>query len=67
MTEQCRVFTLTLKFACSDWNKSSWIDLEWCVLFSGEGNSKISSVYINNTHGADDDDFYDRNLALFEV
>uniref|UniRef100_A0A673BV16 Solute carrier family 12 member 6-like n=1 Tax=Sphaeramia orbicularis TaxID=375764 RepID=A0A673BV16_9TELE len=32
----------------------------------GEGNSKISSVYINNTHGVDDDDFYDRNLALFE-
>uniref|UniRef100_A0A3Q3EF29 Solute carrier family 12 member 6 n=1 Tax=Labrus bergylta TaxID=56723 RepID=A0A3Q3EF29_9LABR len=22
--------------------------------------------YINNTHGVDDDDFYDRNLALFE-
>lgn len=33
----------------------------------GDGNSKISSVYINNTHGLDDDDFYDRNLALFEV
>ena len=33
----------------------------------GDGNSKISSVYINNTHGMDDDDFYDRNLALFEV
>ncbi|KAK9524958.1 hypothetical protein VZT92_017314 [Zoarces viviparus] len=32
----------------------------------GDGNSKISSVYINNTHGGDDDDFYDRNLALFE-
>lgn len=32
----------------------------------GDGNSKISSVYINNTHGLDDDDFYDRNLALFE-
>uniref|UniRef100_A0A3Q3M7J4 Solute carrier family 12 member 6 n=1 Tax=Mastacembelus armatus TaxID=205130 RepID=A0A3Q3M7J4_9TELE len=32
----------------------------------GDGNSKISSVYINNTHGVDDDDFYDRNLALFE-
>lgn len=32
----------------------------------GDGNSKISSVYINNTHGMDDDDFYDRNLALFE-
>uniref|UniRef100_A0A673BV63 Solute carrier family 12 member 6-like n=1 Tax=Sphaeramia orbicularis TaxID=375764 RepID=A0A673BV63_9TELE len=31
-----------------------------------QGNSKISSVYINNTHGVDDDDFYDRNLALFE-
>uniref|UniRef100_A0A3Q3J6B1 Solute carrier family 12 member 6 n=1 Tax=Monopterus albus TaxID=43700 RepID=A0A3Q3J6B1_MONAL len=28
--------------------------------------SKISSVYINNSHGMDDDDFYDRNLALFE-
>uniref|UniRef100_H3C216 Solute carrier family 12 member 6 n=1 Tax=Tetraodon nigroviridis TaxID=99883 RepID=H3C216_TETNG len=36
------------------------------VLFPGEGNSKISSVYINNAHGVDDDDFYDRNLALFE-
>lgn len=36
-------------------------------LFLGDGNSKISSVYINNTHGVDDDDFYDRNLALFEV
>uniref|UniRef100_A0A7N6AD12 Solute carrier family 12 member 6 n=1 Tax=Anabas testudineus TaxID=64144 RepID=A0A7N6AD12_ANATE len=35
-------------------------------LFLGDGNSKISSVYINNTHGVDDDDFYDRNLALFE-
>jgi len=33
----------------------------------GDGNSKISSVYINNSHGLDDDDFYDRNLALFEV
>lgn len=32
----------------------------------GDGNSKLSSVYINNTHGLDDDDFYDRNLALFE-
>ncbi|KAM9833030.1 solute carrier family 12 member 6 isoform 1-T3 [Syngnathus typhle] len=32
----------------------------------GDGNSKLSSVYINNSHGADDDDFYDRNLALFE-
>lgn len=32
----------------------------------GDGNSKISSVYINNTHCVDDDDFYDRNLALFE-
>ncbi|XP_037614588.1 solute carrier family 12 member 6-like isoform X2 [Sebastes umbrosus] len=32
----------------------------------GDGNSKMSSVYINNTHGVDDDDFYDRNLALFE-
>ncbi|XP_029382277.1 solute carrier family 12 member 6 isoform X3 [Echeneis naucrates] len=31
-----------------------------------DGNSKISSVYINNSHGMDDDDFYDRNLALFE-
>uniref|UniRef100_A0A3B5AFE5 Solute carrier family 12 member 6 n=1 Tax=Stegastes partitus TaxID=144197 RepID=A0A3B5AFE5_9TELE len=36
------------------------------VLCLGDGNSKISSVYINNTHGVDDDDFYDRNLALFE-
>ncbi|KAJ4949607.1 hypothetical protein JOQ06_021117 [Pogonophryne albipinna] len=35
-------------------------------LDQGVGNSKISSVYINNTHGVDDDDFYDRNLALFE-
>ncbi|XP_054608966.1 solute carrier family 12 member 6-like isoform X2 [Dunckerocampus dactyliophorus] len=32
----------------------------------GDGNSKIASVYINNSHGVDDDDFYDRNLALFE-
>ncbi|XP_062865097.1 solute carrier family 12 member 6-like [Trichomycterus rosablanca] len=32
----------------------------------GEGNPKISSVYINNSHNTDDDDFYDRNLALFE-
>ncbi|XP_061525662.1 solute carrier family 12 member 6-like isoform X4 [Phycodurus eques] len=32
----------------------------------GDGNSKLSSVYINNSHGADDDDLYDRNLALFE-
>ncbi|XP_019726707.1 solute carrier family 12 member 6 [Hippocampus comes] len=32
----------------------------------GHGNSKLSSVYINNSHGVDDDDFYDRNLALFE-
>uniref|UniRef100_A0A672L2C1 Solute carrier family 12 member 6 n=1 Tax=Sinocyclocheilus grahami TaxID=75366 RepID=A0A672L2C1_SINGR len=27
---------------------------------------KLSSVYINNSHAIDDDDFYDRNLALFE-
>uniref|UniRef100_A0A3P9NVX0 Solute carrier family 12 member 6 n=1 Tax=Poecilia reticulata TaxID=8081 RepID=A0A3P9NVX0_POERE len=26
----------------------------------------ISSVYINNSHGMDDDEFFDRNLALFE-
>ncbi|KAI4893243.1 hypothetical protein NFI96_024940 [Prochilodus magdalenae] len=32
----------------------------------GDGNAKISSVYINNSHAMDDDDFYDRNLALFE-
>ncbi|KAM6949417.1 solute carrier family 12 member 6 [Aplochiton taeniatus] len=32
----------------------------------GDGNAKMSSVYINNSHGVDDDDFYDRNLALFE-
>ncbi|XP_039996498.1 solute carrier family 12 member 6-like isoform X1 [Xiphias gladius] len=32
----------------------------------GDGNSKISSVYINNRHGVDDNDFYNRNLALFE-
>ncbi|XP_056432086.1 solute carrier family 12 member 6-like isoform X2 [Gadus chalcogrammus] len=32
----------------------------------GDGNSKMSSVYINNSHAVDDDDFYDRNLALFE-
>uniref|UniRef100_A0A8C4Z0S6 Solute carrier family 12 member 6 n=1 Tax=Gadus morhua TaxID=8049 RepID=A0A8C4Z0S6_GADMO len=31
-----------------------------------DGNSKMSSVYINNSHAVDDDDFYDRNLALFE-
>ncbi|XP_069044803.1 solute carrier family 12 member 6-like isoform X2 [Lepisosteus oculatus] len=31
-----------------------------------DGSVKISSVYINNCHGVDDDDFYDRNLALFE-
>uniref|UniRef100_A0A3B3IAN0 Amino acid permease/ SLC12A domain-containing protein n=1 Tax=Oryzias latipes TaxID=8090 RepID=A0A3B3IAN0_ORYLA len=33
---------------------------------AGDGHSKISNVYINNTHCMDDDDFYDRNLALFE-
>ncbi|XP_063042388.1 solute carrier family 12 member 6-like isoform X2 [Engraulis encrasicolus] len=33
---------------------------------SEQGDGKISSVYINNSHGVDDDDFYDRNLALFE-
>ncbi|KAG9330358.1 hypothetical protein JZ751_025645 [Albula glossodonta] len=32
----------------------------------GDGHAKLSSVYINNSHGVDDDDFYDRNLALFE-
>uniref|UniRef100_A0AAY4CT37 Solute carrier family 12 member 6 n=1 Tax=Denticeps clupeoides TaxID=299321 RepID=A0AAY4CT37_9TELE len=32
----------------------------------GDGSAKISSVYINNSHAVDDDDFYDRNLALFE-
>ena len=36
-------------------------------LRAGDGNSKMSSVYINNSHVVDDDDFYDRNLALFEV
>ncbi|XP_074555013.1 solute carrier family 12 member 6 [Halichoeres trimaculatus] len=39
---------------------------EYSSIEQGDGNSKISSVYINNTHGVDDDDFYDRNLALFE-
>ncbi|CAB1345491.1 unnamed protein product [Coregonus sp. 'balchen'] len=33
---------------------------------AGDGNAKMSNVYINNSHGVDDDDFYDRNLALFE-
>uniref|UniRef100_A0A3Q3DQT9 Amino acid permease/ SLC12A domain-containing protein n=1 Tax=Hippocampus comes TaxID=109280 RepID=A0A3Q3DQT9_HIPCM len=37
-----------------------------CSVLAGHGNSKLSSVYINNSHGVDDDDFYDRNLALFE-
>ncbi|XP_015241746.1 PREDICTED: solute carrier family 12 member 6-like [Cyprinodon variegatus] len=37
-----------------------------CSVDQGDGNSKNSSVYINNSHGMDDDDFYDRNLALFE-
>ncbi|XP_051501609.1 solute carrier family 12 member 6-like isoform X2 [Myxocyprinus asiaticus] len=32
----------------------------------GDGSVKLSSVYINNSHALDDDDFYDRNLALFE-
>ncbi|XP_077083530.1 solute carrier family 12 member 6 isoform X2 [Siphateles boraxobius] len=33
----------------------------------GDGDGvKLSSVYINNSHAVDDDDFYDRNLALFE-
>ncbi|XP_061816839.1 solute carrier family 12 member 6-like isoform X2 [Nerophis lumbriciformis] len=36
------------------------------IMEQGDGNSKISSVYINNSHGVDDDDLYDRNLALFE-
>ncbi|XP_014328050.2 solute carrier family 12 member 6 isoform X3 [Xiphophorus maculatus] len=31
-----------------------------------QGDGKISSVYINNSHGMDDDEFFDRNLALFE-
>jgi len=38
-----------------------------CVCVSGDGGEKLSSVYINNSHAIDDDDFYDRNLALFEV
>uniref|UniRef100_A0A4W5MVB3 Solute carrier family 12 member 6 n=1 Tax=Hucho hucho TaxID=62062 RepID=A0A4W5MVB3_9TELE len=39
------------------------LSLSLCV---GDGNAKMSNVYINNSHGVDDDDFYDRNLALFE-
>ncbi|XP_048825771.1 solute carrier family 12 member 6-like isoform X1 [Brienomyrus brachyistius] len=31
-----------------------------------DGHGKLSNVYINNSHSVDDDDFYDRNLALFE-
>uniref|UniRef100_A0A6Q2XER6 Uncharacterized protein n=1 Tax=Esox lucius TaxID=8010 RepID=A0A6Q2XER6_ESOLU len=32
-----------------------------------QGDASITAVvYINNTHGMDDDDFYDKNLALFE-
>ncbi|XP_067303728.1 solute carrier family 12 member 6-like [Pseudorasbora parva] len=31
----------------------------------GDG-AKLSNVYINNSHSIDDDDFYDKNLALFE-
>ncbi len=38
-----------------------------CVCVSGDGDEKLSGVYINNSHAIDDDDFYDRNLALFEV
>ncbi len=38
-----------------------------CVFVSGDGGVKLSNVYINNSHAIDDDDFYDRNLALFEV
>ncbi|MBN3308600.1 S12A6 protein, partial [Amia calva] len=33
---------------------------------SGDGHMKLSSVYMNNSHAIDDDDFFDRNLALFE-
>ncbi|XP_066579027.1 solute carrier family 12 member 6 isoform X2 [Amia ocellicauda] len=32
----------------------------------GDGHMKLSSVYMNNSHAIDDDDFFDRNLALFE-
>ncbi|KAJ8261569.1 hypothetical protein GJAV_G00155830 [Gymnothorax javanicus] len=32
----------------------------------GDARAKLTSAYINNSHGVDDDDFYDRNLALFE-
>ncbi|XP_058868445.1 solute carrier family 12 member 6-like isoform X2 [Acipenser ruthenus] len=31
-----------------------------------DSHPKASNLYINNSHYVDDDDFYDRNLALFE-
>ncbi|CAL8326306.1 unnamed protein product [Lota lota] len=46
--------------------ESQSLSVLWLRLRAGDGNSKVSSVYINSSHVADDDDFYDRNLALFE-
>ncbi|XP_041095486.1 solute carrier family 12 member 6-like isoform X1 [Polyodon spathula] len=33
---------------------------------TADSHPKASNLYINNSHFVDDDDFYDRNLALFE-
>uniref|UniRef100_A0A8C7Q023 Solute carrier family 12 member 6 n=1 Tax=Oncorhynchus mykiss TaxID=8022 RepID=A0A8C7Q023_ONCMY len=69
--------SLTLSFSVSSLPLPLSHSLLFCLLSSslslslsvcvGDGNAKMSNVYINNSHGVDDDDFYDRNLALFEV
>ncbi|XP_051981419.1 solute carrier family 12 member 6-like isoform X1 [Xyrauchen texanus] len=37
-----------------------------CNVDQGDDGVKLSSVYSNHSHAVEDDDFYDRNLALFE-
>uniref|UniRef100_A0A673W0N2 Solute carrier family 12 member 6 n=1 Tax=Salmo trutta TaxID=8032 RepID=A0A673W0N2_SALTR len=59
--------SVCLSLSLSPLSLSLSLSLSLCVCVCvGDGNSKMSNVYINNSHGVDDDDFYDRNLALFE-
>uniref|UniRef100_A0A673W7C6 Solute carrier family 12 member 6 n=1 Tax=Salmo trutta TaxID=8032 RepID=A0A673W7C6_SALTR len=59
--------THSVEIACND-NKLNHDEpsTSKSIPLQRDGNSKMSNVYINNSHGVDDDDFYDRNLALFE-
>ncbi|XP_028649445.1 solute carrier family 12 member 6-like isoform X3 [Erpetoichthys calabaricus] len=70
--EEDSVFALSSSFSqnldLSDfsWSGQSHYSAEDVNLLVGDGFHKDLNTYINNSNCVDDDDFYDRNLALFE-